>query len=199
MISSLDFARQILLKRMIKTLEGEGYRVEFAEEYNGFIVAGHGEDPAVMLLDADTIENHRVAHPGSASQFVEGILNFVQSQISASDTTSFQPPVRGEEAGGYADVATEPPSAVGVDEDMIVGDESMGDTYEEVEPAEAGLEEVPVDEFEEGLDEEADVPIDEDEPGAEEPPAEETEQQRLNDEVTEELTLEDFDEQESEE
>jgi hypothetical protein len=184
MTSSLDFGRKILMKRLIQALEGEGYRVEFAEDYNGYIVAGQGEDPAVMLLDADTIENQRRTHPGSAQHFIEGILGFVQSQISSQGSASLQPPPESGEAVGYADVPAEPPSAVGVDEDMIVDEASMEVPVEEAEDVfEEG-------EYGEDVAEaaEQEIPVDEDEDEAE----------RIEQETTEELTLEDFDAQEEE-
>ena len=211
MSSSLDFGRKILMKRMIQSLEGEGYRVEFAEEYNGYIVAGQGEDPAVMLLDADAIDGQRQAHPGSAGAFVEGVLKLVQSQISAQGSASLQPAAGGEEAAAYADVPSDPPSAVGVDEDMIVDEEPADE-----EPADEELaDEEPVDEEladEEPADEE-DIAFDEEpvedlvmDEGEEDAPAEEeavedadegpSEKELIEEERTEELSLEDFDQQE---
>jgi hypothetical protein len=194
----------ILMKRMIKSLEGEGYRVEFAEEYNGYIVAGQGEDPAVMLLDADTIEGQRQANPGSAGAFVEGVLRFVQSQISAQGSTSLQPATEGEEAAAYADVPSDPPSVVGVDEDMIVDEEPA---EEGLEAAEVDLDEEPAGEdiaFDGEPEQEA-VPEEDEELFAEDEAPEESEddvdeesseKDRIEEERTEELTLEDFDEQE---
>ena len=192
MTSSLDFGRKILMKRMIQSLEGEGYRVEFAEEYNVYIVAGQGEDPAVMLLDAEAIEGQRQAHPGSAGAFVEGILKLVQSQISAQGSASLQPPTETDEAAAYADVPADPPAEVGVDDDMIV-EETPVDEDLEAEPDEAGEEDV-------ALDEEPvqDLVMEggyEDEP-AEEADEEPSEKEMIEEERTEELTLEDFDAQE---
>jgi hypothetical protein len=188
MTSSLDFGRKILMKRMIQSLEGEGYRVEFAEEYNGYIVAGQGEDPAVMLLDAEAIEGQRQAHPGSAGAFVEGILQLVQSQISAQGSASLQPPTETGEAEAYADVPAEPPQAVGVDEDMIVDEEPAGEELEAEQPEEdVALDEEPVQDL---VDGEAV------EPDGEEAGEEPSEKELIEEERTEELTLEDFDEQE---
>ena len=205
MISSLDFVRKILMKRMIKSLEGEGYRVEFAEEYNGYIVAGQGEDPAVMLLDADAIEGQRQTHPGSAGAFVEGILKLVQSQISAQGSASLQPPTEGEEAEAYADVPSDPPSAVGVEEDMIVDEEPAGEgvdaAVEEYSEEDAGEpqagEDVAFDEepVEDAAAEDVEEPPAGDEPvgdAAQEP----SEKELIEEERTEELSLEDFDQQE---
>jgi len=188
MTSSLDFGRKILMKRMIQSLEGEGYRVEFAEEYNGYIVAGQGEDPAVMLLDAEAIEGQRQAHPGSAGAFVAGILQLVQSQISSQGSASLQAPTEAVEAEAYADVPAEPPMAVGVDEDMIVDEEPAGeDPWDEQPGEDIALDEEPVQDLVDGE--------------AMEPPAEEedeapSEQELIEEERTEELTLEDFDNQE---
>lgn len=193
MTSSLDFGRKILMKRMIQSLEDEGYRVEFAEEYNGYIVAGQGEDPAVMLLDADAIEGQRRAHPGSAGAFVEGVLRLVQGQISSQGSSSLQAPIEGGEAAAYADVPSDPPAAVGVDEDMIL-DEEPAELAGAMEPEADDLDfgEEPVQDLvgedapEEPLEEEAD------EDALEEP----SEKERIEEERTEELSLEDFDGQE---
>lgn len=192
MTSSLDFGRKILMKRMIQSLEGEGYRVEFAEEYNGYIVAGQGEDPAVMLLDAEAIEGQRQAHPGSAGAFVEGILHLVQSQISVQGSASLQPQTETGEAEAYADVPAEPPQAVGVDEDMIVDEEPAGEDLEAEQPEEdIAFDEEPVQDL---VDGEAAEPDDEqEEEGGEEEPSE---KELIEEERTEELTLEDFDQQE---
>lgn len=124
MTSSLDYGRKILMRRMIQGLELEGYRVEFAEEYNGWIVAGQGEDPAVILIEADTIERFRADSPGNASGFIQGIVGHVKSQISAQGSSSLQPPPDAA-AVDYADVPSEPPQAVEgeVADDMIVGEE----------------------------------------------------------------------------
>lgn len=185
MTSSLDFGRKILMKRMIQSLEGEGYRVEFAEEYNGYIVAGQGEDPAVMLLDADTIEGQRQAHPGSAGAFIEGVLKLVQGQISAQGSASLQPPTEVDEADAYADVPSGPPDALGVDDDMIV-DEAPA------EEADIAFDEEPVQDL--GGEEPVEEPADEElEAGEDEGPSE---HEMIEEERTEEITLEDFDAQE---
>ncbi|MBW2262099.1 MAG: hypothetical protein JRG91_09015 [Deltaproteobacteria bacterium] len=184
------------MKRMIKSLEGEGFRVEFAEEYNGYIVAGQGEDPAVMLLDADAIEGQRQIHPGSAGAFVEGILKLVQSQISAQGSSSLQPPTEVEEAEAYADVPSDPPSAVGVEEDMIVDEEPDGEgveaAVEEHAEEDVAFDEEPV---EDAAGEDVEEPPAGDEPAgdaAQEP----SEKEMIEEERTEELSLEDFDQQE---
>ena len=175
MTSSLDFGRKILMKRMIQSLEAEGYRVEFAEDYNGYIVAGQGEDPAVMLLDADAIDGLRRRNPGSAGAFVGAVLEHVQSQISSQGSQSIQPVTEEAEAVDYADVPSDPPEAVGFEEDMVVDEEP-------VESPAGEEDELP--DFDEGGGDFA----------AEEPPAAD-EQQRMEDEVTEQLTVEDLDDQ----
>jgi len=196
MTSSLDFGRKILMKRMIQSLEGEGYRVEFAEEYNGYIVAGQGEDPAVMLLDADTIEGQRQAHPGSAGAFVDGVLKFVRSQISAHGSSSLQAPIEEEEAAAYADVPSDPPSAVGVDEDMILDEEPAGEA-EALEPVldDLAFDEEPVQDLvgEEAPEEPGEDEFEDELEGDAE--AEPSEKDLIEEERTEELSLEDFDNQ----
>lgn len=211
MTSSLDYGRKILMKRMIHTLEQEGYRVEFAEDYHGWIVAGQGEDPAVMLLDADAIERFRMDSPGNAKGFLEGIVTHVQGQISAQGSQSLQPPA-GEAALEYADVPSEPPTAVTgeVADDMIMDEEpaDVEDLGEEMIPeAEADpsgdeVEDAPLEAEDDAVDDEVSVNMDEftdlsaeetpaEEDAAEEPP-EADEKEKIESESTEELSLEDF-------
>jgi hypothetical protein len=200
MSAALDYGRKILMKRMIQNLESEGYRVEFAEEYNGWIVAGQGEDPAVMLLEANAIERFRTQSPGNARGFLDGIVEHVKSQISAQGSVSLQPPASGE-AAGYADVPSEPPSGVGaeVGDDMIVDEQEAA--VEDVPMDVAGdvpTEDAPPPDAPPEETQEADGPPEEDlgaEPaeGGEHPEGEaaEGEQERMEKEITEELSVED--------
>jgi len=126
MNSSMDFGRQILIRRMVAAIERAGYRVEFAEEYNGYIVAGQGEDPSVMLLEADTIEGLRLGSPGNPNAFVEAVVEHVRKNINVKGSASIGPPVPAAAGGEHEDVPAGPPDNVDVDENMIVAEEAAG-------------------------------------------------------------------------
>ena len=95
-MATQDLGRMILMKRMVSSLQQRGFRVELAEDYGGYIVAGQGEDPPVYLLDADVIEKCRLDSPGDVKGFLERVGKHVQSQLGSQGPggrTSY-PPLR---------------------------------------------------------------------------------------------------------
>lgn len=84
MATTLEYGKKILIKRMIKSLEAEGYKVEYAPDYEGFIVADRRDDPNIFLLAANTIEGMRNANAGKPAAFVDAVISFVRSNISLS-------------------------------------------------------------------------------------------------------------------
>ncbi len=186
MTASLDFGRKILMRRMLQALEKVGYRVEFAEEYHGWIVAGQGEDPAVMLLEADSIEKLRLVHPGNAAGFIDAVVAHVRSQISVQGSTSLGPPPS-LAASKYVDVPSTPPIAVTgeVADDMILDEETVDDRPGQGDGASPG------DRPRGGMDDAEELSVNMDELDASGVPAGD-EKERLEKEVTEELSLVDF-------
>jgi hypothetical protein len=84
MATTLEYGKKILIKRMIKSLEDEGYKVEYAPDYEGFIVADRRDDPNIFLLAANTIDGIRNANAGKPAAFVDAVISFVRSNISLS-------------------------------------------------------------------------------------------------------------------
>jgi hypothetical protein len=82
MSSTLEFGKKILIKRMVASLEKEGYKVEFAPDYEGFIIADRRDDPNIFLLATGTIEQLRNEHAGNPTAFLDAVLRHVKHNIS---------------------------------------------------------------------------------------------------------------------
>jgi len=82
MATTLEYGKKILITRMIKSLEKEGYKVEFAPDYEGFIIADRRDDPNIFLLATTVIEEMRSANAGKPAAFIDGIIAFVKNNIS---------------------------------------------------------------------------------------------------------------------
>jgi len=82
MATTLEYGKKILITRMIKSLEKEGYKVEFAPDYEGFIIADRRDDPNIFLLATSAIEEMRSDNAGKPAAFVDAIIRFVKNNIS---------------------------------------------------------------------------------------------------------------------
>ena len=118
MAITLEFGRKILMKRVLQMLEQENYRVEYADDYGGYIVADKREDPNIFLLTRDSIEDLRSQNPGKPAAFLEAVLAEVKNSVNAAATSL--PPQAGDMAesayreDAYAEKV--PPSPDPVDE-----------------------------------------------------------------------------------
>jgi|GEM_PF-2909767 len=91
MSTALELGKKILLKRMLMLLEKEGYRVEFAPDYDGYIITDRREDPNIYLLTSETIENLRTKNAGNPGAFLNEILEHIKHNIGMS-APSIPPP-----------------------------------------------------------------------------------------------------------
>jgi hypothetical protein len=92
MATTLEYGKKILITRMIKSLEKEGYKVEFAPDYEGFIIADRRDDPNIFLLATSAIEEMRSDNAGKPAAFIEAIIRFVKNNISLG--TASVPPTK---------------------------------------------------------------------------------------------------------
>ena len=92
MATTLEYGKKILITRMIKSLEKEGYKVEFAPDYEGFIIADRRDDPNIFLLATSAIEEMRSDNAGKPAAFVDAIIRFVKNNISLG--TASVPPTK---------------------------------------------------------------------------------------------------------
>jgi hypothetical protein len=92
MATTLEYGKKILITRMIKSLEKEGYKVEFAPDYEGFIIADRRDDPNIFLLATTVIEEMRSDNAGKPAAFIDAIIRFVKTNISLG--TASVPPTK---------------------------------------------------------------------------------------------------------
>ena len=130
MAITLEFGKKILMKRILQMLEKENYRVEYADEYGGYIVADKREDPNIFLLTQNTIDDFRAKNPGKPAAFLEAVLTEVKNNVNAAATSI--PPGAGEMqqepmADEMAMVEEVPPSPEPVDELEVLEVEEVPD------------------------------------------------------------------------
>lgn len=81
MATTLEYGKKILLKRMIKLIEGEGYKVEYALDYEGYIIADKRDDPNIFLLAANIIDELRNENAGRPAAFLQAVMAYVKNNI----------------------------------------------------------------------------------------------------------------------
>lgn len=109
MSSTLEFGKKILMKRMIEALEKEGYKVEFAPDYEGFIIADRRDDPNIFLLAANTIEQLRFDYAGKPGAFLDAVLKHVRHNISIGMASVPPQPGVMPEGGAHRHIPGGPP------------------------------------------------------------------------------------------
>jgi hypothetical protein len=118
MAITLEFGKKILMKRMLRMLEEEDYRVEYADDYGGYIVADKREDPNIFLLTQEAIDDFRAKSPGKPASFLDAVLAEVKNNVNAAAMS--MPPQPDDMAEGAVEqevLAEEvPPSPDPVDE-----------------------------------------------------------------------------------
>jgi len=82
MATTLEYGKKILLKRMVKSIEGEGYKVEYAPDYEGYIIADKRDDPNIFLLTANIIDELRNENAGRPAAFLQAVMVYVKNNIS---------------------------------------------------------------------------------------------------------------------